>query len=430
MSDPASAGALKSDAQLPDKTAGAGSTAFVPPKQAANEPDHIKRKPIELRVEKALRQVNPLLSAARPLLRALADMPAELRVDQADLLKKVLVQELHDFQTVCQRAGIRTEHTLAARYSLCTALDETVLSAPWGSRSNWADDSLLIKLHGENEGGEKVFHVLGRLVNSPEEHIDLIEVIYYLLALGFEGRYGNIAGGDRQHLAIRQRLYDLIRKHRGAVPRELASNLSVTPAGRFSMIHTVPIWLSATVLGLAAFALFAWYKYQLALRTHDLQQQIQAIGQITPPPPPKAVLRLSELLKDEIARGEVTVNQDAKHSAVIFWGDDMFAGGRASVNAKVQPLLDKVAAEIAKVPGKVTITGHTDNVPIRTARFPSNQVLSEERAASVAEYLASQGVAKGRLESMGKGDTEPVADNSTRAGRARNRRVEIDVTQQ
>jgi type VI secretion system protein ImpK len=184
------------------------------------------------------------------------------------------------------------------------------------------------------------------------------------------------------------------------------------------------------VFGLAAFALFAWYKYQLALRTHDLQQQIQAIGQITPPPPPKAVLRLSELLKDEIARGEVTVNENAKHSAVIFRGDDMFAGGRASVNAKVQPLLDKVAAEIAKVPGKVTITGHTDNVPIRTARFPSNQVLSEERAASVAEYLASQGVAKGRLESMGKGDTEPVADNSTRAGRARNRRVEIDVTQQ
>ncbi len=139
---------------------------------------------------------------------------------------------------------------------------------------------------------------------------------------------------------------------------------------------------------------------------------------------------VAELLKDEIARGVVTVNEDAKHSAVIFRGDDMFAAGHADVNAKVQPLLDKVAAEIAKVPGKVTVTGHSDNQPIRTARFPSNQVLSEERAAHVSEDLASKGVAQGRLEAIGKGDTEPVADNTTSDGRAKNRRVEIDVTQQ
>lgn len=431
MSAPTTAGALK--AAEPAQEAQEQATETVPTHstQAANEPRQFKRKPIEQRVEKALQQVNPLLSAARPLLRALADMPADLRIDQADLLKKVLVQELHDFQAVCERAGIRAEHTLAARYSLCTALDEAALSASWGSRSNWASESLLIKLHGEHEGGEKVFHVLGRLVDSPEEHIDVIEVIYYLLALGFEGRYGNMTDGDRQHLAIRQRLYDLIRKHRGAVPLELASNLNVAPAGRFTIIRTIPIWLSATILGLAAFGLFAWYKYQLSLRAHDLEQQIHAIGQITPPPPPNAPsLRLAELLKDEIARGVVTVNEDAKHSAVIFRGDDMFAGGRADVNAKVQQLLDKVAAEIAKVPGKVTVTGHSDNQPIRTARFPSNQVLSEERAVHVSEYLASKGVAQGRLEAIGKGDTEPVADNNTSGGRAKNRRVEIDVTQQ
>ncbi|CAJ0893448.1 Outer membrane protein A [Ralstonia sp. LMG 32965] len=430
MNSPATVGGIKSHVAGPD-TAQQSDKAHDTAAQAANEPRQVKRKPIEQRVEKALQQVNPLLSAARPLLRALADMPSELRIDQAGLLKTVLVQELHDFQTVCERAGLRAEHILAARYCVCTALDEAALSAPWGSRSNWASESLLIKLHGEHEGGEKVFHVLGRLVNNPEEHIDVIEVIYYLLALGFQGRYGNMTDGDRQHLAIRQRLYDLIRKHRGAVPRELASNLNVAPAGRLSIIRTVPLWLSASVLGVAAFGLFAWYKYQLSLRVHDLEQRIHAVGQITSPPPPKAApLRLAELLKEEIVRGVVTVNEDAKHSAVIFRGDDMFAAGRADVNAKAQPLLNKVAAEIAKVPGKVTVTGHSDNQPIRTARFPSNQVLSEERAVHVSEYLASKGVAQGRLEAIGKGDTEPVADNNTSAGRAKNRRVEIDVTQQ
>lgn len=116
-------------------------------------------------------------------------------------------------------------------------------------------------------------------------------------------------------------------------------------------------------------------------------------------------------------------------SDVIFRGDDMFGGGRAEVSQRILPLLDKVAAEIGKVNGKVTVIGHSDNVPIKTAKFPSNQALSEERAATVVEYLASKGVAKGRLEAIGKGDTEPVADNQTAAGRAQNRRVEIVVTQ-
>lgn len=428
MTSPATIGTVNQRAHAPDAMAESPDAVIATSSQAANEPLRGKGKPIEQRVAKALQATNPLLAAARPLVRALADMPATLRVDQVSLLKSVLIQELHDFQAVCERANIRTEHILAARYCLCTALDEAAQGMPWGQYV-WATNSLLIQMHGEHEGGEKVFHVLGRLVNSPAEHIDVIEVIYYVLSLGFEGRYRNMTDGERQHLAIRQRLYDLIRQHRGPVPRELSPNLQVAPAGRFSMIRTVPIWLSAAVLGLAAFGLFAWYKYQLSLRAHDLEQQIQAIGKITPPPPPKVTLRLAELLKDEIARGVVTVQEDGHQSAVTFRGDDMFAGGRASVNAKVLPLLDKVAAEIAKVPGKVTIVGHSDNLPIRTAKFASNQVLSEERAVHVAEYLASQGVAQGRIEAVGKGDTEPVADNTMGVGRAKNRRVEIIVSQ-
>ncbi|MGH8785696.1 MAG: type VI secretion system protein TssL, long form [Cupriavidus necator] len=135
------------------------------------------------------------------------------------------------------------------------------------------------------------------------------------------------------------------------------------------------------------------------------------------------------MLKDEIARGVVSVQEDAARSAVTFRGDDMFGGGRAEVSDRILPLLDKVAAEINKVTGKVTVIGHSDNVPIKTARYPSNQVLSEERAATVTEYLASKGVAKSRLEAIGKGDTEPLTDNKTPAARARNRRVEIVVTQ-
>ncbi|MFK0380203.1 type VI secretion system protein TssL, long form [Pandoraea sp. NPDC090278] len=386
-----------------------------------------ERKPVEQRAGNAARSANPLLTAARPLLRALADMPQSLRPDQATHLKALLVEELCDFQAVCERANIRREHILAARYSLCTALDEAAQSTPWGLHT-WSANSLLIQLHGENEGGEKVFHLLGRLVDSPAEHIDVIQLIYYLLSLGFWGRYRNRTDGERQHYAIRQRLHKLIRQQRGPVPRVLSPHLEPVEPGRFRMLRSIPVWVTAVVLCLTAFGIFAWYKYQLLVRAHDLEQQIRAIGNITPPPPPKT-LRLAELLKDEIARGVVSVQEDARQSDVTLRGDDMFGGGRAEVNAKVLPVLDKVAGEIGKVTGKVTVIGHSDNIPIRSAKYPSNQALSEERAATVSEYLATKGVAKGRLEAIGKGDAEPLADNKTADGRAKNRRVEIIVTQ-
>jgi len=383
---------------------------------------------------------NPLLEAAQPLLRALAEMPDKLpgaEVQKAEesvvtanaavALRFLLTEELQRFQQLCERANVRREHILGAHYLLCTALDEAAHRKAWGT-TGWPQHSLLVSLHQDTEGGNKSFQVLGRLVTSPEEHLDLIELFYQVLSLGFVGRYINETDGHRQLDAIRQRLLNLISGKREEVPRDLSPHWRGEAAGRLSLLRSIPLWVTVAVLGLAAFGLFSWFKYQLLFRSHDVEQQILAIGKITPPEPPKA-LRLAELLKDEIARGVVSVKEDATRSAVTFRGDDMFGGGSAEVSGKVLPLLDKVAGEVNKVNGKVSVIGHSDNVPIKTPRYPSNQALSEERAATVTEYLASKGVAKGRLEAIGKGDTEPLTDNKTPADRAKNRRVEIVVTQ-
>ncbi|MBO9513179.1 MAG: OmpA family protein [Variovorax sp.] len=107
----------------------------------------------------------------------------------------------------------------------------------------------------------------------------------------------------------------------------------------------------------------------------------------------------------------------------------MFVPGQAQVNAKLLPTIAKVANEINEVSGTVRITGHSDNRPIKTREFPDNQTLSEKRAAAVAEVLKSSGATPDRLSVEGKGDTQPLADNATPAGRARNRCVDIVVTQ-
>ncbi|WP_458765164.1 type VI secretion system protein TssL, long form [Cupriavidus basilensis] len=391
-------------------------------------------KTIEARVAEIDGTPNPLLGAARRLLRALADMPPILEErGTVERLRALLEQELRTFQAVCDRLNIDRGHTTGVHYALCTALDEAAAHTEWGGGSAaslgaWPGSALASTFHQDCEGGVKVFLILGRLVDSVAENIGPIEVYYHILSLGFEGRYRGVADGERQLRHIRSRLLEAINKHRDPVPEALSPNVQPAPPGRFQHLGGIPIWVTWVLGLLVVSGMAGYYKYQLTLRERDLVQQIVAIGNMKPPPPPKA-LRLAQLLKDEIARGVVAVKDDDRRSTVTFRGDAMFGAGKAEISKTLMPTLDKVASEIKQVQGMVQVTGHSDNQPIKSARYASNQALSEERAAVVSEYLARKGVAKGRLEAIGKGDTEPLTDNKTPAARAANRRVEVVVTQ-
>lgn len=391
-------------------------------------------KSIEARVAEIVGNRNPLREAASRLLRALAEIPAKMEErGMVERLRAVLEQELKDFQAICDRLNIDRKHTTAVHYALCTALDEAVSHTDWGggyagALGAWPSSALAVTFHQDRQGGTKVFHILGRLVESPYENIGPIEVYYIILMLGFQGRYRAMVDGDQQLRVVQGRLLDMLNKHYGPVPKELSPHVEPAPPGRFPRLFSVSPWATASVLALALLGLFGWTKYQLLLKQHDVALQIEAIGKMTPPPPPKT-LRLAELLKDEIARGVVAVKDEGQRSTVVFRGDDMFKAGHADVSQKLFPTLDKVASEINRVEGKVQVIGHSDNQPIKSARYPSNQALSAERATVVSEYLASKGVAKGRLEVIGKGDTDPLTDNAAATARAANRRVEVVVDQ-
>lgn len=101
-----------------------------------------------------------------------------------------------------------------------------------------------------------------------------------------------------------------------------------------------------------------------------------------------------------------------------------------SGSADLKPGGKQTLAEVADVLKSITerdfqIAGHTDDVPIKSRRFPSNWHLSTARAVTVTQYLASQGVGPDRLSAAGYAETQPVASNDTPEGRAQNRRIEI-----
>lgn len=375
---------------------------------------------------------NPLLEAARPLLRALADLPDQLQQDGIEQLRVLLEQEVRAFQKLCDQTNIRRDHMLGARYCLCTALDEAAMQTVWGKGGEtgveWNTHGLATLFHEDRQGGTKVYLLVGRLMSESQEHLDLLELIYRILSLGFEGRYRYEADGRRKHETVRQRIYNEIMPRRGSLAVVLSPHWQSDAKGNRVSFFEFPVWITPVVLSVILIALFGYFKYELLNHSAEVQKQIGDIGRMTPPPPPRT-LHLKELLRNEIAAGTVSVDEDGHHSSVTFRGDSMFPPGAAAVKSAMTPLITRLAGEIVKVPGKVAVLGYTDNLPVRSRQFASNEALSEERATQIMQRLQTAGVPAARLEAVGKGDADPVGDNATVQGRAQNRRVEITVAQ-
>ncbi len=133
-------------------------------------------------------------------------------------------------------------------------------------------------------------------------------------------------------------------------------------------------------------------------------------------------------LQEEIDQGLVEVVTEGNKVIVRLRERGFFNTARAKINDQFMPVLARVGRALAAVPGDLVVAGHTDNVPISNDEFRSNWELSAARAANVVHYLTTQGgIAKGRVEMRAHAEVKPVADNTTAANRARNRRVEVVV---
>jgi chemotaxis protein MotB len=105
----------------------------------------------------------------------------------------------------------------------------------------------------------------------------------------------------------------------------------------------------------------------------------------------------------------------------------LFSSGSADTSEQAQKIFDEIAGILKSYSNPVQVEGFTDNIPIKSVKYPTNWELSTARASAIVKYLASKGVAPERLSAVGYGEYQPVAVNDTEQGRAQNRRVTIMV---
>jgi len=138
-------------------------------------------------------------------------------------------------------------------------------------------------------------------------------------------------------------------------------------------------------------------------------------------------VNLSNTLAPLISDGKVRVVQNNRGIRIDIHDSLLFSAGSAELADAANEVINQIAAELKDSPNMIQVEGHTDNTPIHNATFFSNWELSAIRATSVVRLLSNAGVTESRLSAIGFGPVQPISENESALGRAKNRRVSIMV---
>ncbi|HEY5809809.1 MAG TPA: type IVB secretion system protein IcmH/DotU [Povalibacter sp.] len=370
---------------------------------------------------------NPILQAAGPLIAVASRLQSTVANADIAALRSQATQDVRQFDDRLRAAGVVPEDALVARYLVCTFFDSAVLNTPWGAQSDWSGQSLLVMFHKEKSGGEKFFQILDRLCAQPGRYIDLIELQYVCLALGYEGMYRIDERGASRLTELQHKLARLIRDARQIKDEELSVHWRGVEDKRNPIFRYVPWWIVACA-GLAILVIaFVIYVARLNRAAEPVIAALaQPSVQVEYTAPVNRTNRLKQLLAPQEQAGLLTVEDFGDKTVVTLIASNLFRSGSAQLNAQYLDTLNAVAQGLNQVPGKVVIVGHTDDQPVRSVQFADNFELSRERAVAVANLLKKSLNNFGRVEWVGVGSTQPrYQPVDTKENRARNRRVEI-----
>ncbi|MGP3698904.1 type IVB secretion system protein IcmH/DotU [Rhodobacter sp. NSM] len=395
---------------------------------------------------------NPLVASFAPLLEVAPELERAAPPQEPEMLRARLRDTLVEARDRAVGLGVPLARADRAAWFVAALIDDLALNTPWGAASGWPRQPLVTHLSGEVDAGTRFFDRLDELARHPGLDPHLLELAWTCLALGFRGKHRTgQEGGSGALFALRTGIARLLRD-REAEAAPLSPHWKGVAAPDEPRRFAVPVWTVALgALALMA-AIYAGLSLQLSTRAGTLfdiaalvpPAERAAIFRpmretVAPPPEVRVDPVTIELLPAFRARAPADAasalagREDASLTVLTLRGADpeVFRSARAEVNGLYAPLVASIASVIVEnreLIGAVHVIGHTDSVPVqRSNPFVSNQGLSEARAATIAAMLVSGGVPGDIVTAEGHADTEPVADNATRDGRAQNRRVEIRI---
>ena len=379
----------------------------------------------------AVNVYNPLIEAAKPVFILANSMQQTTSQLSTDSLINKFSLLINNFEENAEKNGAEYDAIQAAKYCLCTFVDELAVRAGWADET-WSKNSLLVSFYDETWGGERFFEIIQNLKQDSDKNIDLLEFMYLCLQFGYKGKYQVLNNGELEIDKIKRDLLALIHSKRPDQTANLFKhNPIITNNIQRKRRLAIPLWvvgvLGAVALGVGYFTM----QWSLGDKFNTASIKVNSLklpSAITKQQDAQNTVRLRPLLENEIARKLVSVEDFQDRSTITILGDGLFESGSAQIQDQYYPVLAAVSQALDSVEGQIIVTGYTDNQPIQSLNFPSNWHLSQARADAVKEILLNYVKNGGtRIRSEGRGSTDPVAPNDTLENRAKNRRVEITL---
>lgn len=133
-------------------------------------------------------------------------------------------------------------------------------------------------------------------------------------------------------------------------------------------------------------------------------------------------------LRENNLLNQITIDQTEKGLLIRFKNSILFDSGKSEITEQGYLVLAQIGEKLKEIDNDIIVEGYTDNIPMKSERFPSNWELSASRAINVVKYFIDNvGVDEERLAFSGWGERKSIADNTTAEGRAQNRRIEITI---
>ncbi len=224
------------------------------------------------------RNNNVLLTQAYTLLMLCSQLRNRRFHHDVEGLYALVVEEIQRFENVVVQAGVQHGLVRDAHFVLCSLVDETVLNTPWGSKSQWTNKSLLVRFHNETWGGEKVFQIIDQTVRDVETNRDLLELLYLILAMGFEGRYRGDDEDYGQLDNIRENLYKLLKWGKSGADVLLSPRWEGYKNPRNRLIRNVPLWVVGVVSGLFLLILYLGFSSVINHDSQIVQNSMSTLG--------------------------------------------------------------------------------------------------------------------------------------------------------
>ena len=219
--------------------------------------------------------INPLIAASAPLLNLATQLREQTTTPNLNNLHRILCYEIKIFENKARLLNYRSSIILSTRYFICAFLDEVILTSTWGENSEWQERTLMKTFQQGLWNDENFFILLERYSEEPKSNLDLLELAYLCLSLGYEGHYKKKPHSHYELDQLIDRLYYLIRNERGEFSKGLLITDSTPKGSKKIMLRLPPAWIAMVIGALGLIISYIPYRIHLTKLTTPIHELVK-----------------------------------------------------------------------------------------------------------------------------------------------------------